>query len=353
MYLRSKLLSDTDKLSVAIVGAGVIGLTATVHLQERFPGKLDLTLIADKFSPHTTSDKSAAILWPILPERIAMSSQVYDVKKWIRISFQKFQSIFSSSDNAQVGISLLHGYTYFNSLQSEPWWKDCMFGVRRVENESGEAKTLSLPSNCVEIWASSTFTMNPTCFLQWLMGKAKKGGCKVENKRISSLEDLTHSYDIVINCTGLGSCKELLFDQRMYPVQGQVVVVKAPWVKHWLLDTCGSSTTCIIPRGPELVLGGTKVVGDWNETTDPDTLTDIIKRCQDLVPSLVEAEVVSSWAGLRPGRDLVRLEDCECQSGSLLIHCYGHHDKGICLSWGCAMDIGGLVGQRLTGMACN
>ena len=49
------------KLKVAVVGAGVIGLSAALHLTERFPGLLDVTVIADRFTPDTTSDKAGMI----------------------------------------------------------------------------------------------------------------------------------------------------------------------------------------------------------------------------------------------------------------------------------------------------
>ena len=57
--------SQESKLKVAVVGAGVIGLSAALHLTERFPGLLDVTVIADRFTPDTTSDKSSAIVKPV------------------------------------------------------------------------------------------------------------------------------------------------------------------------------------------------------------------------------------------------------------------------------------------------
>ena len=339
--------SNTKLLRVVVVGAGVIGLTAVVHLLDRFPGKLDLTLVADKFSPDTLSDKSVALLWPVVTdESSSMGNQVEDMKRWFCTSLNKFQSIFRSSENALAQVSLVHGYGYFPSPQFDPWWRDVVHGARLVKMESAEAKLLVVPVDCVEIWTFGTYIVNPTCFLQWLMKKAKDGGCKMEKKRLSSFDELTSSYDVVINCTGLGS-HQMLSDQRTYPVRGQTVVVKAPWVKHWVSNESDIHTT-IIPRGSVVMLGGTHEVGDWNEATDPDTASAIIKRCQELVPSLCGAEVVGGWVGLRPGRDQIRLEGCEGPGGSMLIHCYGHEGKGFILSWGCAVDIGDMVEKKLS-----
>ena len=49
---------------VVVVGAGVIGLSAAVHLCERFGDALDITLVADKFSPDTTGDKAGMLIYP-------------------------------------------------------------------------------------------------------------------------------------------------------------------------------------------------------------------------------------------------------------------------------------------------
>lgn len=48
-------------VKVAVIGAGVIGLSVATVLQEKFPN-LSITLFADKFSPGTTSDGAGKVL---------------------------------------------------------------------------------------------------------------------------------------------------------------------------------------------------------------------------------------------------------------------------------------------------
>jgi len=50
---------------VAVIGAGVIGLSTALRLQEEIPG-LQVSVIAEKFSPETTSDGAAGIWGPFL-----------------------------------------------------------------------------------------------------------------------------------------------------------------------------------------------------------------------------------------------------------------------------------------------
>ena len=49
---------------VVVVGAGVVGLSAAVHLCERFGEKVKVTLVAEEFSPHTTGDKAGMLMYP-------------------------------------------------------------------------------------------------------------------------------------------------------------------------------------------------------------------------------------------------------------------------------------------------
>ncbi len=47
---------------VAIVGAGVIGLSVGLCLLEQYSKEVDVTIMADKFSPETTSDSAGGII---------------------------------------------------------------------------------------------------------------------------------------------------------------------------------------------------------------------------------------------------------------------------------------------------
>lgn len=50
---------------VAVVGAGVVGLTTATMLQEALP-EASITVLADKFGTETTSDGAAGIFRPFL-----------------------------------------------------------------------------------------------------------------------------------------------------------------------------------------------------------------------------------------------------------------------------------------------
>ena len=94
-----------------------------------------------------------------------------------------------------------------------------------------------------------------------------------------------------------------------------------------------------MPRGRDVVLGGTAQEGEEDRTPDPATTAVIRARCAALVPALRDAPVVGVAVGLRPARPTVRLE-----AAGRVVHCYGHGGAGVTLAWGCAVEVAALLG---------
>ena len=68
------LLSRKIMASVAVVGGGIIGLSSAVCILERDP-RVKVTLIADKFTPNTTSDGAAGLIMPFVLENTPIHLQ--------------------------------------------------------------------------------------------------------------------------------------------------------------------------------------------------------------------------------------------------------------------------------------
>jgi len=330
---------------VVVIGAGVIGLSAALHLLERYLGEVDLTVISEAFSPNTTSDKAGSIILN-LPNTLKGDGASEEIRRWTQGTFQKYHSLYSSEENASVEITLQQGYIFLDTQLPDPWYKNIVFGFRHVNLDSEEAKLIHVPPNTVDIWSFSTYSLETTTYLHWLQKKIQELGGKVKQEKVRDLNELGPYYDIIINCTGLGS-RELLKDDTLHPLQGQVVVVKAPWIRQWVFDLREGYFTYIIPRIKDVVLGGTAEIDEWSENPSVRVREEIILKCQEFLPSLSKADIVGEWTGLRPLRDTVRLETSKGPSGSLLVHCYGHGGQGVVFSWGCALDIGDMVAEKI------
>ncbi len=269
------------------------------------------------------------------------------------MTFDLFNQLYSSSEAAEVGLCLMTGYDFRSSYTPDPWWKGLVYGFRQILPTAPEARLLHIPSHCKTVWVFTTYILNCRSYLPWLTAKLQRNGVAMEKRRVRSLnEPELCRYDLVINCVGMGA-HSLLGDDSLVPVRGQAVLVDAPWVKHFLINYKDKdSVAYILPRAKDVLLGGTAQDGNWSEAADEETSQEIFRRCEELLPSLRNAPVVGSWAGLRPVRNEVRLEMERFPASSSrppVVHCYGHGGQGIVLHWGCALEVAGIVEQYIMG----
>ena len=209
-----------------------------------------------------------------------------------------------------------------------------------------EAKALNLPYARFEtIWSFRTFLLKGSKYLPWVM---KVQGQIVQRKVESLTEPDLKNCDMIVNCTGLGA-RDLVGDDAVFPISGQIVVVKAPWMKtiYYDREPDMSRVAYIIPHKDVVLLGGTAEMNSWSTTINEDSTEKIYQACLKLAPELKGAEVIGGWVCLRPGRERVRLEIDTSLTSIPVIHNYGHGGHGVMLSWGCAVQVVNLVQKCL------
>uniref|UniRef100_A0A8C0HHV5 D-aspartate oxidase n=1 Tax=Buteo japonicus TaxID=224669 RepID=A0A8C0HHV5_9AVES len=239
---------------VAVVGAGVIGLSTALCITETCPS-CSVTVLSDQFSPNTTSDVAAGMLIPHTYPG-ACNSQ------WFKETFTFLFAISNSPEASEAGIHLVSG-----------------------------------------------------------------------------------EYNVVVNCAGIGA-HQLVGDEKLFPVRGQVLKVHAPWVKNFIRD--GDGSTYIYPGIHRVTLGGTREKGSWGLSPDPSTTKDIFDRCCSLEPSLRGAQDIEVKVGLRPSRRCVRLQREVLSRGGVklpVVHNYGHGAGGFSVQRGTAKEAARLVGE--------
>ncbi|KAM6968517.1 D-aspartate oxidase [Tautogolabrus adspersus] len=324
---------------VAVVGAGVVGFSTAVCIAQALP-YCSVTLLAEKFSPDTTSDGAAGILWPVTFPDIPLERQ----RSWFKDSFDHLLAIAQSQHSPEAGVILSSGWKIFKEgpANIKPLFSELVIGFRYMTDN--EMKRF--PDHKFG-YAFTTLKCECSSYLPWLEKRFRKAGGQVEKRKVNSLQELSNSYDIIVNCSGLGA-KTLVGDSEVYPVRGQVLKVEAPWLKHFIRD--GDGKTYIFPGIHSVTIGGTRQEDDWRLNVDEGDTQGILERCSQLEPSLRKAKVLSEWVGLRPGRKHPRVERevVHLQGRSVpVVHNYGHGGWGVTLAWGTAQDALGLVSQCL------
>jgi D-amino-acid oxidase len=294
-------------MRVAVVGAGVVGLTTAVCL--RSVG-VEADVIA-RDAPDATTSAVAAALW--YPYRALPADRV---TAWSAATYEELSRLAGSA-----GVRMLAGTEVLDPGAPDPWWRDAVPDLRRTS-------------------AGLRFTapvVDMSVHLPWLVERLRAMGGGVERRAIASLGEL--AADAVVNCAGLGA-RELADDRTLTAVRGQIVRVAAPDVTEWLVDQRDPDRLVyVVPRERDVVLGGTAQEGDEDREPDPATTEAIRARCAEMVPSVRDAPIVSVAVGLRPARPSVRLE-----AEGRVVHCYGHGGAGVTLAWGCAVEVAALLG---------
>lgn len=329
---------------VCVVGAGVIGLSSAIQILEKYPN-VDLTVVAEKFSPNTTSDGSAGFWEPYL----CGDTPAELINKWSGSTYNHLNSIVTSEEAEEAGVEVTNGYNLLPKYIEDPSWKHVPLGFRHATRRELD---LYAP-NAKHGWFFSSIMCGCVRYLPWLEKKIRQRGGILVKRKVQDFAELAGHYDIVVNCSGLGSYY-LANDKFMSPIQGQVMRVTNTTASVFLIqfeDNSGAASTYIYPWRDIVILGGTAVKGAWGEVPSVKTRNEIFERCCKLVPSLKNATILEEWTGLRPWRSKgVRLEREVMRFGPAklqVVHNYGHSGGGVTLHWGCAEDTTELVGQCL------
>ncbi|CAH1779645.1 unnamed protein product [Owenia fusiformis] len=325
-------------VKIAVVGAGVIGLSTAVKIQEEIP-EADVTIFADKFNQATTSDGAAGIYR--ITSQHAPGTDIPTLRRWGKDSWDRFSELSKRPDASKVGALVVSGYQLYNdSNREQPLFADYVGNFRNCTEEELNSFGVKYKHG----WFFTTVILECRWYLPFLMKTFRRLGGKVVKQTISSLEEFVGRFDLVINCSALGS-KSLVNDQTVFPVRGQMIRAHAPWVKHFIYT---DDMAYILPCQDNVVLGGTRQAGNYNKELDAEDTNGVWERCKNLLPSIEGARWDWQWVGLRPTRHPVRVEIEQMKFGNKtlpVVHNYGHGANGVTLSWGTAVHAAQLAKQ--------
>ncbi|KAN0060641.1 hypothetical protein ACQY0O_007299 [Thecaphora frezii] len=404
---------------ITILGAGVAGLTAAVALLETPQPRARLVTIVSQHIPRlpprrrhaggadlplaTSSLSDAGTASATLPATYASAwaggHHVSDAKtprdkRHDQQTFERLCQLLEQRPWAHGEYELeaeplvwVHQTEYFEVLNhdgSHPatgvldWYPDFRILPRSA-----------LPPGIVAGCSFSTLDIHVPVYLGWLLSRFLELGGRVVQQSVSALAQVATlaeransgssasfgPVDLVVVSAGLGGRSiQGVEDAEMQPQRGQVVLVRAPWLRatshpsaavgvgprhelpgYSIVRPQGGRETYVIPRGDgTVVCGGTRILDDWDGAVRPETTHAILSRCLKLCPDLArrdrafghlvaprveDVEVVGAHVGLRPARrGGVRLERGADVDGVKVVHSYGYGGAGYQASWGAAYE---------------
>lgn len=271
-----------------------------------------------------------------------MAKPANKVNKWSGFTLQYIQENLLSSPDTGCVTRTVH--QFYDHKVDEPEWKGAVETFRHLQTDE-------LPKGYVDGFSVESVLMDNSRYMDWLLREYQQLGGMIEQKTITSFDEVPKNYEIIVNCSGLGA-RELCNDTSLRPVRGQVVRVKRTSFDLVTDDDHGPHGMCyIVPRIDDVIIGGTAEENNWSLEANPKTTEKILKSAAFFSPTFENAEVLEVKVGLRPVRDEVRVET-ERFGDKTVVHNYGHGGAGFTLSWGCANEVVDLVKQMALPHRC-
>jgi D-amino-acid oxidase len=317
--------------NVAIIGAGVSGLTCGVVLAEH---GYRTAIFAKEIGQQTTSSVAAAVWFPY---------HVEPAERVIPLALETYQVLLDLARFPESGVSIIESRQFLRTGEIQiPDWA-IPLGASVIPSPSAILSGVekSLGTNCSVFKSGFSLRvplMDTTIYLDYLAERFLKAGGEIHaNVDFKNLEDVDSKSDLVINCAGIGA-RELVHDADLEPHRGQVAIVPRIEGLSCAIVCDDAPLMYAIPRRNDCVFGGTNDVSD-NLAADPATTSQILGESSRVL-NIDRPRVLAERVGLRPfRRSGVRLERDRLRDRRSVIHNYGHGGAGFTLSWGCAREV--------------
>ena len=303
---------------VAVIGAGVSGLTCATLFAER---GYRTTIFAHEIGAQTTSSVAGAIWFPY------DAAPLDAVIAWALETFEILQPLCA---NPVSGVSMIEQRAFTRAGEIEiPDWA-LSLGARRLP--AAEVPRVFTSGYTLQVPLTDT-----TRYLPYLTNRFREAGGEIQGGiQFENLEEVPVDHPLVVHCSGVGA-GTLLPDREVEPHRGQVVLV--PGISQHHAVVCDDSPLMYaIPRAGDCVFGGSNDLSA-DRNPDPATSARILAECSRAL-EIDPPPILGARVGLRPfRRSGVCLRAARLRDGRRVIHNYGHGGSGFTLSWGCARAV--------------
>ncbi|CZR63596.1 probable D-aspartate oxidase [Phialocephala subalpina] len=334
------------KETIVVVGAGILGLTSALRIQERADSKTEILIVAREFPSDRSIDYASP--WAGAHYRPIPATTPQDIKEHAlsRVTYQLLKQ--EAAVEPAAGIIFLDGFDYLQTPSDA--YVELRGGYAEIDGFRLLEKA-ELPEGSV--WGAKyrTWCLNSPVYCAHLLRKFVLKGGKTKRHRLNSIEEafsMASDINTVVNCSGFG-----FGDPNVFTTRGQTCLVSNPCDRTITQQNSDGSWSFVIPRPLHggTIVGGTKEPNDWTSEVSLETRDVILQRVATMFPQILNAEgkfdVVEDIVGRRPTRrGGLRLEVewvGEADASRKIVHAYGAGGRGYELSWGVAKEVVELV----------
>ncbi|KAK7036572.1 cytochrome p450 [Paramarasmius palmivorus] len=349
---------------VIVIGAGVVGLTTAIKVQEGSGHRV--AIIAETF-PTDPKNINYTSHWAgaqhVFAESAPPDSQLHKIELE---TFEIMWELSSPGSPTEKCFKRCTDKTYYGEPRPKPHPFEFYPDFRYLDKEE-------LISGSVEGVSFTTVTIDVPVYLNYLLARFCGNGGTLTRGRVDHIAQVVEGGigmfgatssmppDAIIVCNGLGA-RSLggVEDKTMFPIRGQTVLLRAPWFSYMpVLYVSGKDQLpyAIPRRSGDVIVGGTFHANDWYPKPRPEITRTILEEAIAVYPELAPPEarrertptiddllpiVIEEGVGLRPGREQdIRLEVEQVKTvlndkGIPVVYNYGHGGRGFQSSWGSA-----------------
>ncbi|MDC8832519.1 FAD-dependent oxidoreductase [Alteromonas gilva] len=291
--LAESLITADKQTPLAVVGCGAVGLTTAIHCQR---AGYKVTIYAKERPPYVRSSYATGIWSP--DSRIVTLDHARafaDRWQWMaRLSYLRFQTLLGLAGTPVEWTTMFrmadkpfddHGG---HNIPGEPPYPD--YSKALLSDLTPKEYDLSAgqsPFNAPYVRQFPLLMFNISAYSQHLLDVFHRGGGKVVDRSLSSVDDFKQfGESVIVNCTGYGA-KALLNDDSIIPVRGQTCkLIPQDEVKYGI-QYFDQHTSVYPRRDGLLVQAGAE--GDFNNplaNIDPQESVHAVEQLAKIMQSI-------------------------------------------------------------------
>jgi D-amino-acid oxidase len=267
--MAAELALDHPDRRAAVLGCGVVGLTAARQLQRR---GFTVTIYAASVPPETTSNMSLAGFTPtsglVANDRRTPEWEA-QFRRAVELAYRQLQLLAGP----KYGISWISNYAPTDNPPSGTGTNTLLPDSIRTESVVLGPRQHPFPFKyAIE---RTDMRIEPSIYLDALVSDVISTGGRIVIRRFESPRDvMALEENVIVNCTGLGA-KQLFNDPELMPLKGQLIVLVPQAEVTYssnggVRDSPPGVFVHMMPRSDGIVLGGTSERDVWtmeiNET---------------------------------------------------------------------------------------
>ncbi|KAI1455730.1 FAD dependent oxidoreductase [Annulohypoxylon moriforme] len=343
---------------IVVLGAGVIGLSSALRLQN---SGHTVTIVARDFpSGSETIDPQTQINytspWGGAHNRLVPPTTPSEEREHA-MSLRTFEHMRAvQARYPEAGITFMKGIEYLEA----PNDAYLALSEERAKTELGMRgfRLLGkgeLPEGVKWGCEYDTWCVNPMVYCAFLLRRIAILGGKVLRREVRDPREIfawsfeAGPVDVLVNASGIG-----FGDENVFITRGQTCLVANPCTATVTRQNADGSWTFCVPRNFDggTIIGGTKEPNNWDPNPSAEVREALLRKFAATYPQILGLDgkftVMKDIVGRRPTRKGgIRLERETVGENKTIIHAYGLGGRGYELSWGVAEGVAQLLAEHL------